>query len=426
MTDSFARRLTAVLVAMLLGLAAWSAGAQNVGRRAEITLTNGDTVTGVIRSEDEATVEVAVAGREVPRAISRSDIDEIKYIKSFIEQYTDRKRAIATSEASEEEKDKQRYELAQWLREQKQFKYALNEVNYLLSKSSKLKPELAVLVKLLEQDLKEQIAKQREDNGEAATADKDGEPEDGKGKAREIFVMTPEQINIIRVYELKLDADRLPRMSIKIPTLKELVNQHRSDPLMQPYVGRTGFAKLRNLSNAEKVGLMRQLKARDLYEQVQVLSDPEVFLEWKRINRNYIADYFARHFGDGEAIPGLRLFYKRPNTDGEAYANFYILSEKEIDGVGFIDRYRPEESLLLQYGLPRDQAKFPAPADLENWKPFFRGTDDKRYTALLEWIKTGLWSPKPEYPITYNPYVDPSPKPERKDKDEKAGEDAAD
>ena len=66
--------------------------------------------------------------------------------------------------------------------------------------------------------------------------------------------------------------------------------------------------------------------------------------------------------------------------------NFYILTQTKIDGRRMIDRDTPEDSLLLQWGLPKADAKFAAP-DSERWQPYFRGTDDDRYKDMLKWIE---------------------------------------
>jgi hypothetical protein len=71
-----------------------------------------------------------------------------------------------------------------------------------------------------------------------------------------------------------------------------------------------------------------------------------------------------------------------------------------------IDRAHPEDSLLLQYGLPRNEAKVPHP-DVQGFRPAFRrGRDDTKYQAIARWIGSSLLIDAPltpDYGIQYDP-----------------------
>ena len=66
-----------------------------------------------------------------------------------------------------------------------------------------------------------------------------------------------------------------------------------------------------------------------------------------------------------------------------------------------IDRDYPEKSLLLQWGLPRDIAKYPAPEDLKRWRPSFTNTKSRQYQLILKWIDS-LYDPAPNYEVKYS------------------------
>ena len=100
-------------------------------------------------------------------------------------------------------------------------------------------------------------------------------------------------------------------------------------------------------------------------------------------------------------MPGLDLFNARPDDEAEAYTNFFLLSRFTHEGKAMIDRDRPELSLLLQWGLEREAAKFPAP-DVEGWRPRFRSPEDGDYRRLVDWIDS-LFDNDPGYGITYPP-----------------------
>ena len=90
----------------------------------------------------------------------------------------------------------------------------------------------------------------------------------------------------------------------------------------------------------------------------------------------------------------MKLFKKQPRSAAAAYTNFFVLSQLEVDGHELINRSAPEDSLLLQWGLPRKDAKYPAP-NIKGWKPYFHGVKDHRYVDALKWIR-GLYADLPE------------------------------
>ena len=107
-----------------------------------------------------------------------------------------------------------------------------------------------------------------------------------------------------------------------------------------------------------------------------------------------MARYFEPFFGEGR-IDGLNLVRWRPTTKAEAYTNFVALNRFERDGALMIDRFAPDDSLLLQWALPRDVARYPAP-DVPGWKPRFKSSTDRRYVAVRDWID-GLVKFAPDY-----------------------------
>ena len=76
-----------------------------------------------------------------------------------------------------------------------------------------------------------------------------------------------------------------------------------------------------------------------------------------------------------------------PDAIEEAYTNFFLLDRSALEGMLMIDRAQPIKSLLLQWGLPRESATFPAP-DIEGWRPFFNGLEDPTFLQYLKWIES--------------------------------------
>ena len=63
-----------------------------------------------------------------------------------------------------------------------------------------------------------------------------------------------------------------------------------------------------------------------------------------------------------------------------------------------IDRSNPGRSLLLQFGLPADEARDTHPGDIPT---MYRGVEGLRYRLVEGWIKGDLIHPHPKYDIKY-------------------------
>ena len=93
------------------------------------------------------------------------------------------------------------------------------------------------------------------------------------------------------------------------------------------------------------------------------------------------------------------------------YTDFYILQKAgfkvhstDIFGSGpvyrhMIDRMRPEDSLLLNFGLPQSVATMPHPK-AAGFEPMFHGLGDETYLDLGKWIAS-LKAIAPDYGIKY-------------------------
>ena len=208
--------------------------------------------------------------------------------------------------------------------------------------------------------------------------------------------LTPEQMNRIKVYEVDLDSD--PRVSIPRDTLNQFLETYAG--LDDVPAGRAEQQRFFRMSGVDQLRMLFKQKARDLYGQVDVQSLPAPLLEFRRdVNPRHVAGYLAPTFGNGK-VPGFSVFSSRPQSDEEAFTNFYLLTRMKFDGVPMIDRGNPAQSLMLQWGLPRDQAQHPAP-DVEGWRPAFRSADDPNYTRYRDWIDSLYGQDNPDYGIDY-------------------------
>jgi hypothetical protein len=194
-------------------------------------------------------------------------------------------------------------------------------------------------------------------------------------------------------------------MVIDRETIARFMDEHAGEPGM-PKNQQEREAMFR-LSPSRLLDLMFRLQARELYPNVRVLDQPRPLRLFRdNVHRALIANYCATSRCHGGAEAGrLMLASKRPSAEATVYTNFLILERYRLpDGTPMINYEEPAKSPLLTLALPREAAAtkhpiVPGPEGRgDRWKPFYKGTDDKRFTEAVEWIKS-MYRPRPDYPI---------------------------
>lgn len=212
------------------------------------------------------------------------------------------------------------------------------------------------------------------------------EPRQGKEDDKPAL-LTDDDIDLLRVYEVQMrDAEGNPP-DVRVPraVMREVFDKYRDSDLIPR--GRSEQAKFLRADGHEQLQLLFKLRAREYYKDVRIVSPVKALRDWQKIHRTYVQGYFAEHFG-GADVPGLTLVPRMRDESRVAMTNFYILTQTQIDGKPMIDRFNPAESLLLQWGLPRAEAKFAAPQGIERWQPYFKNTEDERFVDAVKWIES--------------------------------------
>ncbi|MEM9416386.1 MAG: hypothetical protein AAGA29_13060 [Planctomycetota bacterium] len=215
----------------------------------------------------------------------------------------------------------------------------------------------------------------------------------------EVALLSEEDINLIQVYEIDMDTE--PRVQIDRDVLQEFLDDPAYAGRDGMPTGRDGHRDFLRWEGWQQLELFFSMRAREYYGSVRVREEPETMRAWQRLNSRYISQYFMRTFANKPLGPGVELRYQgRPisqipllgpgrNADAIAYTNFYILTQMTANGIPFIDRDHPEESILVQWGLPREDAKFRAP-NIDGWRARFRGMEDEdpRREELIAWVSS--------------------------------------
>ncbi|WP_221435316.1 hypothetical protein [Algisphaera agarilytica] len=354
---------------------------------AEVTLVRLQTDDGnVYRGElIRQTAEVVVLNVEgIDASFDQEDIAVFEILESPEQLYQRRRAELAKDDLAG------RLALAREMRDLDALRWAKLELMSLdrdFPEHPVVRDELAIV------EAHQRLAQTRADDADNPRRDLPRRPE-RRGEVEGDEFLSSRQINLIKVYEVDLSTE--PRIVISDETLDSFFQKY-SDNRLVP-TGRRDRGAFKRLDGHEQLDLMFRVQARDLYDQVDVRQEPTPLARFRRtVNPQYVARYFAPTFGHGE-IPGLSLFNKRPEDEAEAYTNFYRLTQFRYEGTPMIDRANPKLSLMLQWGLARESARFPAP-DIPGWKPAFSSTDDTEYQRYVDWIDS-LFKEDLDYGIT--------------------------
>src|ERR1043166_4224143 len=168
------------------------------------------------------------------------------------------------------------------------------------------------------------------------------------------------------------------------------------------YTMESAKADFRKLTSAQKVHLMAAEKGAAFAEKIQISSDTEVFVEFRKRVMPAILQGCATSgchaIGSGEEVK-FELFKDPKKTPETTYANFIVLNDLQVDGMPLLNRSNPANSLLLSYMLPPKDVK----ADMRHpgkaeFRPIFQSKTGMGYRRIESWIQS-LNDPADEYGI---------------------------
>ncbi len=374
-------------------------------KEARILLRTGRTLDGLLVGREGRIVTFRIQGKDTE--FDLADAIEFEELGSVIESFE------ALRLATPDDDVPGRVQLVRWLRDRGAYFAALDETVRILE-TEPFNAEAQEMRRWLESQIRLKMASALNGGGDREEADEGPEP---RRKIDSFPVLTSEEINIIRVYEV--DFDDPPRLNIPRETVQEFIDLYGDHEVMPK--DPDGQRALLRRDPLTVLDLMFRAQARPLYGEVEVLEDPRAMRLW----RNEIhGRWFAGSGGScasaschgGQEAGRLYLNNSRTNTDATVYTNFYIADRFRLrDGTPLINYTEPAESPLLQMALPRERSRNPHPQvtrteGRRGWRPYFRDEDDLRFRRAVEWIRS-MYQPHPDYPIDYQPPVSRSADP---------------
>jgi len=396
-----------------------------LARPGTVRTKDGRSIDGDItdKGADGATITTK-AGQITIRA---DEIAEIQYGGSIKEAYEKRLAALPKDAGARSHID-----LASWLYENKEYELARKELDTALAIEPNNEDALVLRqtvdrTMLLEK--RSNIARPPAGAGAGAAAGTGAANKPAAGGAiKDRHLLSPDQINTIRQFELR---ENEPRVRVRL-----------DNNVAKKYVEMANIDTRRFSQLPEPLKALEILKngTQEMRKDVKIVSDPQAILEYKAKVQPALLQGCATTACHGGSNAGRFLFYNPADNDAVTYTNFYTLTQltSPVEKVErrMIDRLYPQNSLILQFGLPRERAEFDHP-EANGWKIWFSGTQDNKYLQILDWVQNGLVPVQPNYgieftlPTTKAPATQPAaptpPAPEQKPpaKGDNAGANAA-
>lgn len=370
------------------------------GQEGIIHLRDGRELRAWIHADDFDGVEYEIAG--IRNRMPRDAVSMVSLEPDFDERYRRFRESIKPNEVDK------RLTFAQWLASEKRFELAAEELRAITREFDL--PEARSLLRQVEAQLALEAASKGGRPGDSGDAPRGGDARRRTGSEarragpvdlRDLLpsrILSHDDVNVLRVYEV--DLEKPPRMEIPPDVIRDLITKYGSSSLVP-----TGTEERNRMFSWEPVRILKlmfDLKARDLYPRVRVLSEPwSLNLFRTRVHDAWLIPNCATSQCHG-GIDSGRFFLHRRNAKDERVraTNLLILLRSRLDHP-LVDFEDPESSLIIQHALPRDEARYPHP-EVKGWKPVFTGTARALKGQAMQWIRA-MYRPRPEYPIDYEP-----------------------
>lgn len=221
--------------------------------------------------------------------------------------------------------------------------------------------------------------------------------------------LTKKEISRIRFMELRgmrlSAADQPDRVIVKIPAavVDEFLTEMQGEPDFSTDAGRREFRKL---TPPQKLHVMAKRTGEAFADKVDIQTDPEVFVEFRKQVLPTIFKGCATsgcHSPGNEAQSHFSLYKDPKKSAATTYANFIVLTELGVGDYPLLNRTQPENSLLLTYMLPAKDVKVPMRhPGKEEIRAQFQTANAPTFRKIERWIAS-LKHPQPDYGVRLLP-----------------------
>ena len=250
------------------------------------------------------------------------------------------------------------------------------------------------------------VSRQRRLNQSSGTGVRPGNPAPGAAPdvkeparplpATDVKTLDAEQINLIRQAELQpgdANARQRPRVQFRDDVIKRFGESQKN----------FDYARFNAQPEVSKALAILSGGDASMRADVRITSDPPAVLEYLRTVQPFVLNGCATSGCHGGTNAGNFVLYATPRDEAASYTNFYILNTYTVkvpdpagDAFGggqltrrMIDRNDPDASLLLNYLLPLNLAKYAHPK-VGNYNGLVDNPNNATFQTIRNWIADGL------------------------------------
>ena len=358
------------------------------GQPGIVYMRDGSTLQAKIIEDAFTQVTVEVEG--IRHDIPRDDVDHVEVYPGFDEWLEHVRSRIATNDLEA------RIDLAKWMLENERLDLARTELVSILTIDEH--PEAKQLLQLVD-------ARLSLDN-EGSTAPTPTTPKRDRTAGIPERTLTDEDVNIIRVYEI--DFNDPPKVTLDPKALDRVIKDYAAHPRIPDDIRKR--EALYALHDIDKVKLLFDVKARELYQYIKVDSIPRsLSLFRKNVHNTWLIRNCATSGCHGGQDAGKFFLHRTDPTDSRTILeNLLIMERLDLDGPHrVIDYENPEMSLLVQYALPQAEARLPHP-DVPGYASVFPVGESRIKSKTIDWIRS-MYQPRPRYPVEFTPPTQEAP-----------------
>ncbi|MEY2716002.1 MAG: hypothetical protein RIT24_2345 [Planctomycetota bacterium] len=362
-----------------------------VGRRVRIYFNDGRVIVANLVEDGYEHLEVEISG--IKTKYPREAVAAVRPYPTDREMYERFRTTLEPDQFSA------RYTLALWLYNKKMYAEAKTELESLLDatnhyEAKRLLVEVNAQLELLAQGGRPADG-DKEGNGANTVRERAGDAKGPLGSP----LLSDAEVNLIRVYELDLNMS--PRVQVPRSLIKTLLEKYADNELIPAKKAeKDAFYSKEPL---EIVKTLFALKARDLYGEIKVVTEPESLSFFKRrVHDGWLIANCATSRCHGGPDAGRFFLHNRDSRDDNPrYTNLLILLRSRFDTLPLVDPEKPTDSLLFQYALPKTEARRPHP-DVRGWTPALTSGRRNLQEDFVDWIRL-MRLPRGDYPIEYVP-----------------------
>jgi len=240
---------------------------------------------------------------------------------------------------------------------------------------------------------------------EAPAEEPGDEPQEDGPRIRPLTDAEMNRIRFLELRGMRTETGPPDPVGVKLPArvLDEFLTEMQDHEDFRDPGARGAFLKL---TAAQKLHYMARHKdkALPLVDRIQITSDPEVFVVFRRHVLPEVMRGCASpgcHSPDGGEGAKFQFLANARRDPAALYANFVILNDLQVNGRPILNRERPAESLLLTYLLPAKDVKreFRHPGSVD-FEPLFRSRSQPGFKKIERWIAS-LKKPAEDYGVRF-------------------------